>query len=99
MKTASIAPCFGTKSFRPTLKIDKSFIDDITTDISSSQIVETIIAMAQRLNLKVVAEGVEEKDQLEHLQQLGCDMVQGYFFSKPLAAKDVPDFLASFNGT
>lgn len=55
--------------------------------------------MAQRLNLKVVAEGVEEKDQLEHLQQLGCDMVQGYFFSKPLAAKDVPDFLASFNGT
>ncbi len=80
-----------------TLKIDKSFIDDITTDSSSSQIVETIIAMAQRLNLKVVAEGVETKDQLEHLQTLGCDMVQGFYFSKPLTPVEIPDFLTSFN--
>ncbi len=81
-----------------TLKIDKSFIDDITTDASSAQIVETIIAMAQRLHLKVVAEGVETKAQLEHLRTLGCDMVQGYFFSKPLTPQDVLTFLSSFKG-
>ena len=80
-----------------TLKIDKSFVDDITTDASSDQIVETIIAMAQRLNLKVVAEGVEHKEQLEHLQALGCDMVQGFYFSKPLTPVEIPDFLTSFN--
>jgi diguanylate cyclase (GGDEF)-like protein/PAS domain S-box-containing protein len=81
-----------------TLKIDKSFIDDITTDASSDQIVETIIAMAQRLGLKVVAEGVEEKEQLEHLQKLGCDIIQGYYFSKPLPSPEAAAFLATFRG-
>ncbi len=81
-----------------TLKIDKTFIADLTTDSSSGQIVETIIAMAQRLDLKVVAEGIETQEQLDYLQKLGCDIGQGYLFSKPLPSSAAAAFLASFQG-
>lgn len=66
------------------LKIDKSFINDITDDESDANIVETIISMAHNLGLKVVAEGVEDKKQLRFLQIRNCDLVQGYYFSKPV---------------
>lgn len=67
-----------------TLKIDKSFIDNITTDIKEEAIIHNIIQMAHSMNLKVIAEGVETKQQLSILQGRDCDYIQGYYFSKPL---------------
>ena len=66
------------------LKIDKSFIDEITVSPVLSEIVDSIIGMAHTLNIMVVAEGVETEEQLKILKDKGCDLVQGYFFSKPL---------------
>jgi len=70
------------------LKIDKSFIDEITTDEKARAIVKTIIDMAHNLTLHVVAEGVETKEQLEILKKYNCDLYQGYLFSKPLLQED-----------
>lgn len=70
------------------LKIDKSFIDEITTDEKARAIVKTIIDMAHNLTLHVVAEGVETKEQLEILKKYNCDLYQGYLFSKPLMQED-----------
>ncbi|WP_026223229.1 putative bifunctional diguanylate cyclase/phosphodiesterase [Methylosarcina fibrata] len=71
------------------LKIDKSFVRDITVDSSDKAIVSAITLMAQQLKLEVVAEGVESREQLEFLRELRCDYVQGYYFSKPLPAEEV----------
>lgn len=67
-----------------TLKIDQSFVKDITTNSDDEAIASTIIAMAHNLRLKVIAEGVENKGQLDMLRSKGCDQVQGYYFSKPV---------------
>lgn len=75
------------------LKIDKSFVNDIETDENSLNLVETVIAMAQKMNLKTVAEGVETQSQLEILQDLGCDEVQGYLFSPPVPEQEFKAFL------
>lgn len=72
-----------------TLKIDQSFVHDIVTDSSDRTIVATIITMANSLELKVIAEGVETEDQLNTLLQQGCNRYQGFYFSKPLPAIDV----------
>ena len=66
-----------------TLKIDRSFIQHITENKNEREIASAIIAMAHNLNLKVIAEGVETEAQLNLLRQQGCDICQGYFFSKP----------------
>lgn len=66
------------------IKIDQSFVRDLTSDSSDRAIVRTIIAMAQGLNLDVIAEGVETEDQRQLLQNAGCTQYQGYLFSKPL---------------
>jgi EAL domain-containing protein (putative c-di-GMP-specific phosphodiesterase class I) len=71
-----------------TLKIDKSFITEVTTDAGSEVIVNTIIAMAHSLGLKVIAEGVETDEQLAILRERGCDQVQGYLFARPLPYQD-----------
>ncbi|MEQ1529317.1 MAG: EAL domain-containing protein [Methylococcales bacterium] len=76
-----------------TLKIDKSFVNDISTDPSDKAIVAAITVMAQQLKLEVVAEGVETEAQLEYLKELRCHYVQGYYFSKPLTAEDALLFL------
>jgi EAL domain-containing protein (putative c-di-GMP-specific phosphodiesterase class I) len=68
------------------IKIDKSFVDDITTHPDDAAIVQAVIAMAQGLKMSVVAEGVETQAQLDFLRQQGCRQYQGYLFSKPLAA-------------
>jgi diguanylate cyclase (GGDEF)-like protein/PAS domain S-box-containing protein len=65
------------------LKIDRSFVRDLVTDLSDLAIVSAIIAMARHLNIQVVAEGIEGWQQLEKLQQLGCTLAQGYLFAKP----------------
>ncbi len=66
------------------LKIDKSFVRHMITDEQDANIIRAIIAMAQSLNLKIVAEGVDTETQLQMLKQLGCNMAQGFYISKPL---------------
>jgi EAL domain-containing protein (putative c-di-GMP-specific phosphodiesterase class I) len=68
------------------LKIDLSFVREITTDAGSRAISEAIITMSHSLNLQVVAEGVETQEQLDLLAARQCDLIQGYFFSPPVTA-------------
>jgi diguanylate cyclase (GGDEF)-like protein/PAS domain S-box-containing protein len=77
------------------LKVDKSFVQDITIDSDDEAIVSTIIAMAHNLKIGVIAEGVETEAQLQYLRDKKCDEVQGYFFSKPLAADLLESYLSS----
>jgi EAL domain-containing protein (putative c-di-GMP-specific phosphodiesterase class I) len=75
------------------IKIDRSFVSDITTDGDDAAIVKTIITLAHNLNHKVVAEGVETEEELEFLCAHGCDEVQGYYFSRPLPPDEFEKFL------
>lgn len=77
------------------LKIDISFVRNITTNESDAVITETIITMAQKLRLKAIAEGVETMEQLRFLQVLRCDEMQGYLYSRPLPAKEATELLAN----
>ena len=79
------------------LKIDKSFIDNILSDRENFTIVETIILMAKKLNLGLVAEGVEHHEQLQCLKNLGCFEIQGYFFSPPMPLSECIRFLSPGN--
>lgn len=76
-----------------TLKIDQSFIRDITTDPDDELIAAAVIALAHNMRLKVIAEGVETEEQLAFLRHHGCDLVQGYYFSKPVPAQEVARLL------
>lgn len=79
------------------LKIDRSFVSDIASDMDDASIVHSIIDMAQNLALKVVAEGVETELVLRQLANLGCDIVQGYFLSRPITVKQVTELLTDKN--
>ncbi|MCP5007376.1 MAG: EAL domain-containing protein, partial [Planctomycetes bacterium] len=65
------------------LKIDRSFVNEVTTDADNATIVKSIISLAHNLDLKVIAEGVETKEQLEFLRSYDCDEIQGYLVGKP----------------
>ncbi|MFV0576680.1 MAG: EAL domain-containing protein [Vibrio sp.] len=73
------------------IKIDKSFIDYIGTDAVSAPLVDNIIDLAQRLHVKIVAEGVETKDQLDYLVEKNVDYIQGYYYSKPIPLEEFID--------
>ncbi|HCI13114.1 MAG TPA: diguanylate cyclase [Gallionellaceae bacterium] len=75
------------------LKIDQSFVRDVNADLHSAELVRTIIAMAHGLKLEVIAEGVETLDQLEFLRHHGCDIIQGYYLSRPLSFADFETFM------
>ena len=68
------------------LKIDQSFVRDVSSDRDDANLVKAIITLGHNLRLKVVAEGVETEDQLRFLEVLGCDEIQGFFYSKPVPA-------------
>jgi diguanylate cyclase (GGDEF)-like protein/PAS domain S-box-containing protein len=76
-----------------TVKVDRSFIMDIPVSSDDMAITSAVIAMAHRLNMAVVAEGVETREQLEFLQEHGCEYAQGYLFSKPLPLSNVKSML------
>ena len=78
-----------------TLKIDRSFVGNVTTDSQDAAIVRSVIAMAKSLNLEIVAEGVEYEAQLAFLRQEQCHIIQGYFVSPPLPAPEATAYLMS----
>ncbi|WP_372925035.1 putative bifunctional diguanylate cyclase/phosphodiesterase [Marinobacter sp.] len=80
------------------LKIDKQFIRDLLINEEDTRIANTIIDLGKSLNLTVVAEGVETAEQEYYLAQRGCQLAQGYFFSKPLKPRDFEKFVAGFHG-
>lgn len=78
-----------------TIKIDRSFVEDITRGEGHTAIVLAVLAMADSLGLQVVAEGIETEQQLAFLKQKGCHLGQGYLFSRPVSAEKIPALLSS----
>ncbi len=79
------------------IKIDQSFIRDLTIDKNSDSIVTTIINMAHKLGVRVIAEGVENSDQVDFLRKHKCDEIQGFFYSKPISADQLTEVLSNQN--
>jgi len=80
-----------------TIKIDGSFVADISTSADDAEIVRTIISMGQTLNKTIVAEGVETEEQLQLLRNFKCDQVQGYLFSRPVPGNELTEFIRETN--
>ncbi len=80
------------------LKIDKQFVQDLLVNEDDTRIANTIIDLGKSLNLSVIAEGVETAEQEFYLRQRGCQLAQGYHFSKPLPAKEFVSFVEEFHG-
>ena len=76
-----------------TLKIDKTFVDTLLTDVNTKIITESIIYMVKRLGYETVAEGVETEEQFAYLRELSCDMIQGYYTGKPMPAEGIENLL------
>jgi diguanylate cyclase len=81
-----------------TLKIDRSFVREITSDEEDSAIATAVIALGRSLDLKVVAEGVETLHQADYLRALGCDEIQGYLLSRPLSSDKLVAWLGTYRG-
>jgi len=80
------------------IKIDQSFIRGLITEPASQAITSVVLGLGRSLGMKVVAEGVETAEQASRLMEAGCDQVQGYFFARPMPARDVPDFVTGWRG-
>jgi diguanylate cyclase (GGDEF)-like protein len=74
------------------LKIDQTFIRQMTPDSQDAAIVRTIVALGHNLRMSVIAEGVETKEQIQYLRQIGCNEIQGYYFSRPVPPEKIPEF-------
>lgn len=79
------------------LKIDLCFISDLTSNKYNEAITKSIIELSHNLGLKVIAEGVEDEETLDKLLELGCDIAQGYYFSKPLSGKKIFEWISDHN--
>ncbi len=78
-----------------TLKIDKSFVDPINHNGNNDRLIlNTILAMGKTLNMKMIAEGVEDEYQYNYLKEKGCDIIQGYYFAKPMTEDEFIEFLS-----
>lgn len=75
------------------LKIDKSFVDDIEHDNSAKTMVESIISIGKNLNMTILAEGIETVEQKDLLSKSGCDLFQGYYYSKPLKIEQLKEYI------
>ena len=75
------------------LKLDGSFINSIHTDVRSQALVRSMVAVAHELNLKIVAECVETKEQADFLREIGVDYAQGYLYAKPMKLADLETFM------
>jgi diguanylate cyclase (GGDEF)-like protein len=80
------------------LKIDKSFVDRVSEGAEAAALVRTIVALSESLQLRTVAEGIEQPDQADHLRLLGCERGQGYLFARPLPADGVTELLGTGGG-
>ncbi|MFZ4698885.1 MAG: EAL domain-containing protein, partial [Candidatus Methylumidiphilus sp.] len=76
------------------IKIDQSFVRDLITDAGDAAIVQAIIQIAKSLSLKTIAEGVESQGIADKLQAWRCDEAQGYYFARPMPAKEFADYLS-----
>jgi diguanylate cyclase (GGDEF)-like protein len=75
------------------LKIDRSFVQDVTSNPDSAAVTDAIVALAKSLRLKITAEGIETKEQLDYLQKRGCEEGQGFYFSRPIPADAIAEML------
>ena len=78
------------------IKIDKSFINELPENSEDVMIVKTVISLAKNLDLEIIAEGVETKEQNDFMFENECHLIQGYYHSKPICSKDTEEFLKSF---
>lgn len=79
------------------LKIDRSFVRDLSHNSGDRAIAQSVVNLANNLDMLTVAEGVETAEQLEILRQIGCSYIQGFFYSKPVSAQEIPRLVASIN--
>lgn len=80
------------------IKIDKSFIDKIDKFNNNENLIEVIMMIAKKMNLKTVAEGVEDKEQVDYLKKVKCDLIQGYYYSKPIKLEKFIEYINKMNG-
>src|SRR5690606_16939809 len=76
-------------------KLDRQFLDELTTSEGQRRLVRSIIDIGKSLDIKVVAEGVETLEQAQHLRELGCDILQGFAFARPMPARELEEFLGA----
>lgn len=79
-----------------TIKIDKAFIDSVLVDPATKIVMESIIQMVHKLGYESIAEGIESYDQVEYLQEIGCDVIQGYLLGKPLDSDEIKELIKGF---
>ena len=82
-----------------TLKIDKSFVTNMLLSREDQLIVEATINLAHTFDINVVAEGIENQETLQHLKTMGCEVAQGYYFSKPIDSQQATDFIEKFDAS
>ena len=78
------------------IKIDKIFVDSIDYN-SDKNIINYIVSIAKHLNIKTIVEGVETEEEVKFVKNLGCDIIQGYYYSKPLSKERMEEFFKKYN--